>query len=186
MSINGRGGYDPAGQPHTAHSTATNRPASTMPTSWRRGRPRNGDDARRWIARDGIDRYLEQGPSATRMLELARAGAERPYTGSRSVFGEAVRRMRQGRTQQLATASVPLRFEGLPGEYLQVDRGEMRAFAFAQQAPATRYFLACRLKHGRWSFLRLTQDMRRETLLRGMVECLAGGRHPARRSGPGG
>jgi len=121
--------------------------------------------------RGDIDRWLAQGLSATKMLAIARADLERPYTGSRSVFGEAVRRVRQERTQQLAVTDVPLRFEGLPGEYLQVDWGELRSFPFAQQAPATRYFLVCRLKYSRWSFLRWTQDMRQETLLLGLVDC---------------
>lgn len=121
--------------------------------------------------REDIGRWLEEGLSATRMLELARTDTERPYIGSRSVFGEVVRRMRQERTQQVAATDVPLRFEGLPGEYLQVDWGELRAFPFAQQPPATRSFLVCRLKYSRWSWLRWTHDMRRETLLRGLVDC---------------
>jgi transposase len=125
------------------------------------------------VYREDIDHWLAQGLSATRMLALARADAERPYTGSRSVFGEAVRRVRQERTQQVATADVPLRFEGLPGEYLQVDWGELRGFPFAHQPPATRYFLVCRLKYSRWSWLRWTRDMRQETLLRGLVDCFS-------------
>ncbi|GAC1482519.1 MAG: hypothetical protein NVS2B11_08010 [Acetobacteraceae bacterium] len=123
------------------------------------------------VYRDDIAQWVERGLTATRMLELVRADIERPYTGSRSVFGEAVRRIRQERSQQLAASDVPLRFEGLPGEYLQVDWGEMRAFPFQQQAPATRYFLVCRLKYSRWSWLRWTRDMRQETLLRGLVDC---------------
>ena len=123
------------------------------------------------VYRADINRWLAQGLTATKMLAMVRADVERPYTGSRSVFGEVVRRVRQERTQQLAVADVPFRFEGLPGEYLQVDWGEMRMFPFAQQAPATRYFLVCRLKYSRWSFLRWTQDMRQETLLRGLVDC---------------
>ena len=34
-----------------------------------------------------------------------------------------------------AIAEVPVRFEGLPGEYLQVDWGEIRQFPFTQQEP---------------------------------------------------
>ena len=70
-----------------------------------------------------------------------------------------------------ATADVPIRFEGLPAEYLQVDWGEVRRFPFTQQAPGTRYFLACRLKYSRWSWVRFTSDMRQETLFRGLVDC---------------
>jgi transposase len=122
--------------------------------------------------RPQIARWLEDGLTAVRMLELARQDPARPYTGSRSQFGEMVRRVRRERDQQQAAADVPIRFEGLPGEYLQVDWGEIRRFPFTQQRPATRYFLACRLKYSRWTWLRWTQDMRQETLFRGLVDCL--------------
>ena len=93
-----------------------------------------------------------------------------PYTGGRSVFTDAVRRIR--REQDRPAADVPLRFEGLPGEYLQVDWGEIRHFPFTAQPPATRYFLACRLKYSRWVWVRFTSDMRQETLFRGLAACL--------------
>ncbi len=121
--------------------------------------------------RPQIERWLEEGLTAVRMLELVRGDPERPYTGSRSHFGEMVRRIRQDHQHQQAVANVPVRFEGLPGEYLQVDWGEIRAFPFTQQRPATRYFLACRLKYSRWTWLRWTRDMRQETLFRGLVDC---------------
>jgi transposase len=66
---------------------------------------------------------------------------------------------------------VPIRFEGLPGEYLQVDWGEIRHFPFTQQQPVTRYFLACRLKYSRWTWVIFTDNMRQETLFRGLVAC---------------
>jgi hypothetical protein len=47
----------------------------------------------------------------------------------------------------------------------------VRRFPFTQQVPATRYFLACRLKYSRWSWVRFTDDMRQETLFRGLVDC---------------
>jgi hypothetical protein len=70
-----------------------------------------------------------------------------------------------------AVADVPIRFEGLPGEYLQVDWGEIRHFPFTQQKPVTRYFLACRLKYSRWTWVLFTNEMRQETLFRGLVAC---------------
>jgi hypothetical protein len=82
-----------------------------------------------------------------------------------------VRRIKQDQQQHQLAADVPLRFEGLPGEYLQVDWGEVRAFPFTQQPPVTRYFLACRLKYSRWSWVRFTADMRQESLFRGLVDC---------------
>ncbi len=114
--------------------------------------------------------WLAAGLTAARMLELARADAARPYGGGDNVFRTMVRRLRQEQ-QQHAASDVPIRFEGLPAEYLQVDWGEVRRFPFTQQAPATRYFLACRLKYSRWSWVRFTTDMRQETLFRGLVDC---------------
>ena len=67
----------------------------------------------------------------------AGAGARRPRAalpGGHSVFRGSVRRVRLEQQQQQATAEVPIRFEGLPAEYLQVDWGEVRHFPFTQQA----------------------------------------------------
>ncbi len=118
-----------------------------------------------------ITAWLAAGLTAARMLELAREDAARPYRGGDNVFRTMVRRIRQEQQQQHATLDVPIRFEGLPAEYLQVDWGEVRRFPFAQQPTATRYFLACRLKYSRWSWIRFTADMRQETLFRGLVDC---------------
>jgi transposase len=119
-----------------------------------------------------IRRWLAEGLPVVRMLELAREDPEQPYRGSRSRFGEVVQRARQELAHEQAVRDVPIRFEGLPGEYLQVDWGEMRRFPFTQSAQGTRYFLACRLKYSRWVWVRWTVDMRQETLFRGLVDCL--------------
>jgi transposase len=121
--------------------------------------------------RPQIEGWLREGLTAERMLELARADPVRPYPGGQSVFRGYVRRVRLEQQQQQATSDVPIRFEGLPAEYLQVDWGEVRHLPFTQQAPATRYFLACRLKYSRWSWVWFTRDMRQETLFRGLVAC---------------
>ncbi len=98
--------------------------------------------------------WLGEGLTAERMLALARADPDRPYRGGQSVFRGYVRRVQLEQQQQQAASDVPIRFEGLPAEYLQVDWGEVRHFPFTQQAPATRYFLACRLKYSRWTWVR--------------------------------
>lgn len=121
--------------------------------------------------RPHITRWLAEGLTVVRMLELARSDPHHPYTGGHSVFGDVVRRMRHDLQHEQAVRAVPLRFEGLPGEYLQVDWGEVRQFPFLQHPKATRYFLACRLKYSRWSWVRFTTDMRQETLFRGIVDC---------------
>jgi transposase len=123
--------------------------------------------------RPQIAAWVQEGLSIVRMLELARADPDHPYAGGRSVFSDHVRRIRQELLHADAVADVPIRFEGLPAEYLQVDWGEIRHFPFTQQPPATRYFLACRLKYSRLSWVRFTSDMRQETLLRGLVDCFA-------------
>src|SRR5919199_2871430 len=119
--------------------------------------------------RTQIEHWVREGLSIVRMLELVRSDPVQPYTGGRSVFNDMVRRIRLELAHH--DADVPIRFEGLPAEFLQVDWGGVRAFPFTQHAPATRYFLACRLKYSRWSWVRFTTDMRQETLLRGLVDC---------------
>jgi transposase len=120
--------------------------------------------------RDQIKEWLREDLSIVRMLELARADPDHPFAGGRSTFSDGVQRIR--RTLKETDADVPIRFEGLPGEYLQVDWGEIRHFPFTQAPPGTRYFLACRLKYSRWSWVRWTTDMRQETLIRGLVACM--------------
>ncbi|MBV9596576.1 MAG: hypothetical protein JOZ87_06900 [Chloroflexi bacterium] len=83
----------------------------------------------------------------------------------------AVRQERLVLEHEQAVADVPIRFEGLPGEYLQVDWGEIRHFPFTRQSEGGRYFLACRLKYSRWVWVRFTTDMRQETLFRRLVDC---------------
>ncbi len=122
--------------------------------------------------RPQIEQWIREGLTAQRMLELARADSEHPYPGGHSVWRAYVRRVRAELAHAQAVADVPIRFEGLPGEYLQVDWGEIRRFPFTQRAPATRYFLACRLKYSRWVWVRFTDTMRQETLFRGLVDCL--------------
>ncbi len=117
-----------------------------------------------------IAQWVQQGLTAERMLELARQDVAQPYAGGHSVFRAAVRRERLTQGHARALDGVTIRFEGLPGEYLQVDWGEVRRFPFTTQAVATRYFLACRLKYSRWVWVRFTAEMRQETLFRGLVD----------------
>jgi transposase len=119
--------------------------------------------------RPQIEEWLEQGLSVVRMLELARADDDHPYRGGRSTWGDGVRRIRREVSRRVA--DVPIRFEGLPGEYLQVDWGEIRRLRFTQRRWGKRYFLCCRLKYSRWSWVTWTEDMRQETLLRGLAAC---------------
>lgn len=119
--------------------------------------------------REQIERWVREGLTAVRMLEMARGDPVQPYKGGRSTFNDVVHRVKLA--HQRDSVDVPVRFEGLPGEYLQVDWGEVRRFPFTQQSPGTRYFLACRLKYSRWLWVLFTSDMRQETLVRGLVAC---------------
>lgn len=120
---------------------------------------------------EAIRGWLEQNLSVRRMLELARSHPEHPYQGGDTVFYDYVQPLRQART--LGVAAVAVRYEGLPGELLQIDWGEVRNFEFSKPGLAgqTRYFFAARLKYSRWMFVRFTHTMREETLLRCLIAC---------------
>jgi transposase len=153
------------GRSRTAVARALREPVD-RPPSTRRRRKSSVDAVREQIAE-----WLQQGLSGVGMLELARDDPDHPYGGGSSVWRAAVRRERLSQQHEQAVADVPIRFEGLPGEYLQVDWGEIRHFPFTQQASVTRYFLACRLKYSRWTWVMFTNEMRQETLFRGLMAC---------------
>ena len=123
------------------------------------------------VFRDQIHAWLDQKLSVQRMLELAREDPDHPYLGSIAAFYDYVRPLRRARAA--LPASVAVRFEGLPGELLQIDWGEVRQFPFTHPdlVGQTRYFFAARLKYSRWMFVQFTTDMREETLLRCLIAC---------------
>lgn len=132
-------------------------------------RPRT---ARAAVFEAHIQGWLDQGLSVRRMIEKAREDPNHPYRGSDVAFYVYARSVRQDRT--CVPAAVAVRFEGLPGELLQIDWGEVRQMPFTRPALAgqTRYFFAARLKYSRYMWVRFTQDMQEETLLRCLIACL--------------
>ena len=120
-----------------------------------------------------IAQWLDQDISVIRMLELARANTDHPYSGGETAFYDYVRKVRRARKQ--TPQNLALRFEGVPGEFLQIDWGEVRDFAFTKEAmePQTRYFFAARLKYSRYMYVSFQTDMREETLLRCLIACFA-------------
>src|SRR6266516_2787048 len=68
--------------------------------------------------REVIAGWVKAGWTAVRMFELARDDPEQPSAGQLSVFRASVRQERQAQSQSQAIGAVPVRFEGLPGEYL--------------------------------------------------------------------
>lgn len=118
--------------------------------------------------RTSVEGWLDEELPVKRMLELVRGDGERPYTGSASTWYRWVTSVRSGR--QAAAAPV-IRFEGLAGEFLQIDWGEARV-----RFPGgieRRVFLAARLKYSRVVAVRWRRDMTLETLLRGLLEIAA-------------
>jgi transposase len=113
-----------------------------------------------WIAED---------IPTTRMLELARQDPAAPSTGGASTFYRFVAQLRAERD---AGAAPVIRFEGLPGEYVQWDWGEARVRLGGTMIK--RVFLAGRLKYSRVSAIRWRTQMDLETLLRAMLEIVAG------------
>lgn len=120
-----------------------------------------------------IAEWLDQNVSVIRMLELARANTDHPYTGGETAFYDYVRKVRRVRKQ--TPPNLALRFEGVPGEFLQIDWGEVRDFAFTKEGmePQPRYFFAARLKYSRYMYVSFHSDMREETLLRCLIACFA-------------
>jgi transposase len=112
---------------------------------------------------------IEADIPATRMLELARQDPAAPYSGGASTFYRFVARLRADRA---ADAAPVIRFEGLPGEYGQWDWGEARVRLGGE--PITRVVLAGRLKYSRLVGVRWRTQMNLETLLRAMLEIVAG------------
>jgi transposase len=99
------------GRSRTTIARALAEPVDQAPV--RRRRPSHVDPYR-----PQIEQWIGEKRTAVRMLELARSDPAQPYTGGRSVFSEMVRRIRL--ELERATTDVPIRFEGLPAEYLQV------------------------------------------------------------------
>jgi transposase len=123
------------------------------------------------VFRPQIATWLDQNLPVIRMLELAREDHDHPYSGSETAFYDYVRKMRRARNQ--TPRNVALRFEGVPGEYLQIDWGEVRDFPFSKAGMEnqTRYFFAARLKYSRYMYVSFHTDMREETLLRCLIAC---------------
>jgi transposase len=117
--------------------------------------------------------WLDQDVSVIRMVQLARADTDHPYTGGETAFYDYVRKVRRARKQ--TPRNLALRFEGVPGEFLQIDWGEVRGLAFTKAGtePQTRYFFAARLKYSRYMHVSFHTDMREETLLRCLIACFA-------------
>src|SRR5258708_10949493 len=68
-----------------------------------------------------IAQWLDQHIPVSRMLELARADSEHPYTGGETAFYDFVRKGRPARQRTPHNLALP--FEGGLGDLLQIDWG---------------------------------------------------------------
>ena len=118
-----------------------------------------------------IAQWLDKKLPVTRMLELARADGEHAYSGGETAFYDYIRKVR--RVGKQTPRDLAVRFEGVPGEFLQIDWGEVRGMAFTKAGldEQTRYFFAARLKYSRFMYVSFHTDMREETLLRCLIAC---------------
>lgn len=127
----------------------------------RRGRPSKADDA--VLAR--VQALLEEQPCmmATEVLRRARGWG---YTGGRSAMAKLVKRLRPA-----PFAEPVISFDGLPGEYAQFDFGEVLV-TYEDGTVDRVVFFAGRLKYSRFMHVRITEDQRAETVVRGLLDCL--------------
>ncbi len=146
------------------HTVARALGESTDPPRRRRVRPGTLD-----TRREALLSWIREEVPVTRMLELARQDPLAPYAGGASTFYRFVARLRAGLE---AGAPPVIRFEGLPGEYVQWDWGEARVPLGGDRVK--RVFLCGRLKYSRLSGVRWRTQMDLETLLRAMLEIVEG------------
>lgn len=115
-----------------------------------------------------IRQWLVESLPVTVMLQKARE-CDNPYQGGRSIFYQRVRLIR--RELKIQDQKAIWRFEGLPGEYLQVDWGEKRNFPFTQMPSETRFCFVGRLKYSRFLHAEFHDNMRYETFIRCILRC---------------
>ncbi len=122
------------------------------------------------VFKEHIEKWFDQNLQVKRMLELAQRHEEHPYQGKPTAFYDYVRQLRLERLTKGCQMAV--RFEGLPGEFLQIDWGEIRKLQFTRVGaePQTWYFFCARLKYSRFMFVSFQKDMVEETLVRCLIE----------------
>lgn len=110
-----------------------------------------------------IEAWLDKSIPISRMIALCRQ-EEPPYKGCSSVFYDYVSKIKKER--KVNPLEIVIRFEGMAGEYLQLDWGEVRNFPFVGKEKETRYIFAARLKYSRVMYTEFCLNTRIETLIR--------------------
>lgn len=98
-------------------------------------------------------------------VEILRRLREVGYSGGKNPVYQMVRRLRH--------VVVPLivRFEGLPGEFAQVDFGHVRV-GYDDGTTEILHFFAARLKWSRWVYVELVENEQVESLVRALLSAL--------------
>ena len=98
-------------------------------------------------------------------VEILRRLREAGYSGGKNPVYQMVRRLRH--------VVVPpiVRFEGLPGEFAQVDFGHVRV-GYDDGTTEILHFFAARLKWSRWVYVELVENEQVESLVRALLSAL--------------
>ena len=118
---------------------------------------------------DKIVKWLEEKVPVARMLEMAKEDKENPYQGGKSAFYDRVKLIREEVEKEKNIAI--WRFEGLPGEYLQVDWGKIPPKYLKEKRISYKYIFVARLKYSRFVFIKFTHTMDEETIIRCILSC---------------
>ncbi len=161
------------GQPNTAIAALVGGDRHTIgrvlgaPVDPPRRRAGRGSAREGWRAE--LASWLARDLPVRRMLERVRGDPVAPYRGGTSPFYRYVARLRAAHA---AEAAPVIRFEGLPGEFVQWDWGEVR---LPLGGPRVRgVLLAGRLKYSRLLGVRWATQRDLETLCRAMLAIVEG------------
>lgn len=116
--------------------------------------------------REVLVQALTEDP-ALKSVELLHRAKQAGYTGGKSALYALAQTVRT----RVVTPLV--RFEGLAAEFSQHDFGEVRV-RYQDETEEVVHFFASRLKYSRWAAVTLVPDERVETLVRTLVDHLAG------------
>jgi len=150
----------------TARRIAAEAVVTTADNGAERARRQVGRPSRAEAHRELFVHALGEDPTL-RSVELLHRARQAGYTGGKTAVYALARTMR------VRTVTPLVRFEGLAGEFSQHDFGEV--WVTYQDGIETKvHFFASRLKYSRWAEVSLVPDERVETLVRTLVDHLAG------------
>lgn len=137
-------------------------PVAAISDAEERKRRRIGRPSKVEGIRPFVERVLKAEPDIM-ALELLRRARLDGYAGGKTVFYELVASLRPKSTAPI------VRFEGVPGEFVQHDFGQVDVRFVDGSVKRIRFF-ASRYKYSRWVEVSIVPDERTETLVRALVE----------------